>query len=148
MNAPIPMNDLDRAILAFHADATLLQPVLDALLAGTEGHLYALIPYHPELINEERTLCQAYAQCVMSAENGHSAMFIFSSEERTREFCAFQKTPTRKFLVTRTASRELLGICARNGVYARINAGCSTGTMALPPALLAQLAARPPKQAS
>ena len=48
MKIPIPLNDLDKAILAFQRSQAVVPEWLRLLCAG---NLYLLIPFHPEVAN-------------------------------------------------------------------------------------------------
>jgi len=48
MKIPIPLNDLDRAVLTFQRSQAVVPELLRHLCAG---NLYLLIPFHPEVAN-------------------------------------------------------------------------------------------------
>ena len=50
MKIPIPLNDLDKAIMAFQRSQAALPELLRHLCAGK---LWLLVPFHPEVANQD-----------------------------------------------------------------------------------------------
>lgn len=138
MNPPFPDNALDRALRAAARSQSALPALFRAL---TEGDIWFLMEYHPELEGEE-----------LSIENGSPLPFVvmqddqgkivplFSSGERLDEAMSRPGAPEEKFMAGTMPARQAMEILGAMKFRAVINQGCATGNITIGPDLMRDLA--------
>lgn len=134
------MNELDRAILAMQRSSAAAPELYRQL---TQGELFFLLPYHPEMEAGARMQIQNGSPlpfCVQTEPDGQEVVPIFSSETRLEESLQTGEVPPQRFLcgaMPAVQVLELIGACSLRAV---LNRGCATGELTLPPDLLCDLA--------
>lgn len=138
MNAPLPENDLDRAIRALARSQSAMPDLLRAL---SEGDIWFLMEFHPDLEGTE-----------LSIENGSPLPFVimqddqgqivplFSSGERLDEAMQSPGAPKKKFMAGTMPALQAMDILGAMQLRAVINKGCATGSVAIGPDLMRDLA--------
>lgn len=138
MNAPIPENDLDRAIRALIRSQSAMPDLLRALSAGD---IWFLMEFHPDLEGAE-----------LSIENGDPLPFIilqddqgqivplFSSGERLDEAMRSPGAPKKKFMAGMMPVQQAMTILGAMKLRAMINQGCATGNIIIGPDLMRDVA--------
>lgn len=138
MTPPVPDNDLDRAIRAVARSQSAMPDLFRAL---TEGEIWFLMNYHPELEGQK-----------MCIENGSPLPFVimqdakgqivplFSSGERLDEAMRSPGAPKEKFLAGAMPARQAMEILGVMKFRAVINQGCATGNITIGPDLMRDLA--------
>src|SRR5450631_177789 len=108
MSESIPMNDLDRAIMAFARSKSALPELLRCI---REGDLYLLVPFHPEVANETMELKNGMPMPFAQIETNHGAAVVaFSSEARVEEGLKKGKVPPRKYMAAMMPALQALEI--------------------------------------
>lgn len=134
------MNELDRAIKAMQQSQAGV-PDLYRLL--TQGELFFLLPYHPEMEVGARMQIQNGSPlpfCVQTESDGREVVPIFSSEARLEESLRAGDVPPNRFLCGAMPAVQVLELIGKCGFPAVINRGCTTGELTFPPELLCDLA--------
>lgn len=133
------MNDLDRAIIAMGRSQAALPELMRQL---TEGELWFLTPYHPEIEGEEIEVTRGMNMpfsTFQDAEGPHVPMY--SSQERLDEALAGSGLPVEKFLAAAMPALQALGMLGGMELRAALNKGCrTTGELMLPPNMMRALA--------
>lgn len=133
------MNALDRAILAMR-NGPAAQPELYRRLS--EGELWALMPWHPEVENVEIELKEGMPfPFVVQADKDGKFVPVYSSEERAEEALAHAKVPGRTYMLAAMEAKSLLMILAQMGLRMVVNFNSGvTGKAAVPVELVRDLA--------
>lgn len=134
----IPVNDLDRAIIALKRSKAATPEFYRQL---AEGELWFLVHYHPEVEGEELELKNGspIPFAVHQDEKGELVM-LFSSEARVDEALKNGEVPPRTFSTGSMPARQILEVIGKAGLRAIINRSCATGAMTIPPDLMRDLA--------
>lgn len=138
MDAPYGWNALDEAIYGLARSTSELPEVFRRL---TEGHLFALMPYHPEMEGAAIKL-ENGSPChfvMVEAKEGESVA-LFTSLERAEESLAKAGVPPKKFLPGAMTARQMLEVLGKMNIPAILNSGCATGAFVMPPDLMRDLA--------
>lgn len=142
MNAPVPVNDLDRAIQALAKSPSAMPDLYRALQAGdANGEIWFLMPYQNELEGERLQLKEGMTLpfAVMNDEKGEIAM-LFSSGERLDEGLEKGQVPPKTFLAGAMPAKQALEILGACGLRAIINRSCATGSITIGPDMMRDLA--------
>jgi SseB protein N-terminal domain len=134
----VPINDLDRAIIALRRSVAATPEFYRQL---TQGELWFLVPYHPE-VEGETIVIQGGARlpfAVLRDENGEIAP-LFSSRERLQEGLRNGRVPPRAYSAGAMPAQQVLEILGKSGLRAVINQSCATGEVTIPPDLMRDLA--------
>jgi len=138
MNDPIPLNDLDKAIMAFARSKAVLPELLRRL---REGNLYLLIPFHPEVANETMQLQNGQPLPFAQVQTAHGpAVVAFSSFARMEEGLKKGKVPPRKYMAAEMPAVQALEIAGSMNLHMTVNKSCATGEITLPPKALRDVA--------
>lgn len=138
MKIPIPLNDLDKAILAFQRSQAALPDLLRHLCLG---NLWLLIPYHPEVANQKMTYLEGQPMPFLRVQTGNGVMVaVFSSEARALEGMKQGKVRPRTYMPAEMSAKDVLGMLGKMNLAMAVNMGCSTGDISLPPQSLLKLA--------
>ena len=132
------MNELDQAIVAAIRSQAHMPDLFRQL---TQGDIWFLVPYHPELAGESMELKPNDPLPFVQLQDAAGALVpVFSSAERADEGMEKGGVPPMQFLPAAMPALDLLGILGRAGLRATLNRSCSTGQLTLPPELLHDLA--------
>lgn len=138
MNAPVTPNDLDRAVLAMKRSNAAMPDLCRRLC---EGDLWVLVPYHPELADQDFQLRNGMPFPFAQFQGEHGlAVPVFSSEERLREGLKRGNVPPGKFLPGTMPALQLLEVLGKSEMKMTLNKSCTTGEITLPPNLLRDIA--------
>lgn len=138
MNDPVTPNDLDKAVLAMKRSNAAMPDLCRCL---REGDLWVLLPYHPELADQDFELKNGMPFPFAQFQGEHGlAVPVFSSEERLREGLKRGNVPPGKFLPGTMPALQLLEVLGKSEMKMTLNKGCTTGEITLPPKLLRDLA--------
>ncbi len=138
MKIPIPLNDLDKAIMAFQRSQAVVPDLLRLLCAG---NLYLLIPFHPEVANESMEYLEGQPMPFLRIKTSRGvAVAVFSSEARALESLKKAKVRPRTYMPAVMAAKDVLGMLGKLNLTMSVNQGCSTGDVSLPPESLLKLA--------
>ena len=146
MKVPIPLNDLDKAIMAFQRSQAALPDLLRHLCAGK---LWLLVPFHPEVANQEMSYLEGQPMPFLRIQTSKGVMVaVFSSETRALEGMKKAKVRPRTYMPAVMSAPDVLGMLAKLNLSMAVNKGCATGDISLPPQSLLKLASgvafRPP----
>ena len=132
------MNDLDQAIIAIkRSDANLP----DFYRQLTEGELWFLVPYHPEVEGECLELNPGSPLPFVMLEDEKGVVVpLFSSEMRVEEALKNANIPARTHSAGAMPAMSVLEILGKADVRAVLNKLCSTGQVIIPPNLMRDLA--------
>lgn len=134
----IPTNDLDLALMALGKSKSALPRFLREL---GKGELWFLIPYHPEVIDQE-----------MRIENGMMSPFVelvdatgplvpvFSSYERAEEALRVAKVPANTYAAASMQAVLVLEVLSKMEIRGMLNQSCKTGQMILSPEMMRDVA--------
>ena len=138
MNSPVPPNDLDRAVMAMQRSSAAMPDLCRALCVG---ELWVLVPYHPELDDQDFELREGMPFPFVQLGGEHGlAVPVFSSEARVREGLRKGKVPPRTYMATAMPALQLLAILGKSEMQMSLNKSCATGEVTLPAELLRDLA--------
>jgi hypothetical protein len=139
MKIPIPLNDLDKAILAFKCSQAAVPDLLRLLC---EGNLYLLAPFHPEVANQNMSYLegQPFPFLRLKTAKGDVKVAVFSSEARALESLKKAKVRPRTYMPCVMSAKDVLGMLGKLNLAMSVNIGCSTGDISLPPESLLKLA--------
>lgn len=138
MSAPVTPNDLDKAVLAMKRSNAAMPDLCRCL---REGDLWVLLPYHPELADQDFELKNGMPFPFAQFQGEHGlAVPVFSSEARLREGLKRGNVPPGKFLPGTMPALQLLEVLGKSEMKMTLNKGCTTGEITLPPKLLRDLA--------
>ena len=138
MNSSVTPNDLDRAVLAMKRSNAAMPDLCRRLC---EGDLWVLLPYHPELADQDFELKEGMPfPFVRLKDKDGETVPVFSSEARLLEAMKRGKVPPRTHLHATMPALQLLQILGKSEMKMTLNKGCTTGEITLPPALLRDLA--------
>jgi hypothetical protein len=138
MKIPIPLNDLDKASMAFQRSNAVVPDLLRLLCAG---NLYLLAPFHPEVANQNMSYLegQPFPFLRLKTAKGDVKVAVFSSEARALESLKKNKVRPR-YMPCIMAAKDVLGMLGKLNLAMSVNIGCSTGDISLPPESLLKLA--------
>jgi hypothetical protein len=138
MKVPIPLNDLDKAIMAFQRSQAALPDLLRHLCAG---NLRLLIPFHPEVANQSMQYVEGQPMPFLRVQTSRGeAVAVFSSEARALESLKKAKVRPRTYMPAVMSAQDVLGMLGKLNLRMSVNFGCSTGDISLPPQSLLKLA--------
>ena len=133
-----PMNELDQAIVKLRKSQAALPEFMRAL---GEGELWALVPWHPEVEDEEMELKNGDALPFSQLDDKEGpAVPLFSSHERVEEAMERAKIPPRTYLGAAMPARMLLEILGKTNLRAVVNKSCETGEVTIGPDLMRDVA--------
>jgi hypothetical protein len=137
MNTPIPLNELDRTIMAMQKSQAVFP---DFCRAVCEGELWALIPYHPEVEGGqiENKTGAPFPFALLKEEKG-LAVPVFSSSARADEGLAKGRIRAKTYSVCALQAMVLLSILGSTKFGAIINKGCASGSITIWPDLMRDL---------
>jgi hypothetical protein len=138
MKVPIPLNDLDKAIMAFQRSQAALPELLRRLC---EGNLWLLVPFHPEVANQDMQYLEGQPMPFLRIQTSKGVMVaVFSSEARALEGMKKAKMRPRTYMPAVMSARDVLGMLGKMNLAMAVNKGCPTGDISLPPQSLLKLA--------
>jgi hypothetical protein len=138
MSESIPMNDLDKAIMAFMRSKSALPEVLRCI---REGDLYLLVPFHPEVANETMELKNGMPMPFARIQTKHGvAVVAFSSEARVEEGLKKGNVPPHTYMAAMMPALQALEIVGKMNLNLTVNKSCATGELTLPPKALRDMA--------
>jgi len=133
-----PANALDDAIQTLQRSASATPGFYRAL---SEGELWVLLPYHPEVEGEDLELKNGMTcPFIMFTDPKGEIVPIFSSLERAEEGMRRGGVPENTYLPGAMPARQLLQVLGAMGSRAVINKSCTTGEVIIPPDLMRDLA--------
>ncbi len=134
----IPTNDLDRALIAAQRTTAAMPDFYRRL---SEGDLYLLVPYDPEVVDEEIEIKNGleFPFAMLKDEEGE-VVPIFSSSERAEEGLTRGKVPPSTFLVGCMPAVQVLEVLGKMNMRAVLNKSCTTPQFTIPPDLMRDLA--------
>jgi len=136
----VPVNDLDRAIMAMQKSKAAMPDFCRHL---SEGELWVPVQYHPELADGGAVPIQNGSPipfALLQRNDGKTYVPLFSSEGRYEEGLAKAKVPPNTYLPADMPAKQLLEILGKADLWAEINNGCETGSMFIGPELMRDLA--------
>jgi SseB protein C-terminal domain/SseB protein N-terminal domain len=133
------MNKLDQAIVAVNRSRSHTPELFRQL---TEGELWFLIPYHPEIAGEWMAVKEGEAPpfCMIADEEGGEVVPLFSSEERVEEGLEKHDVPEHTYMAAAMPAVLLLELLGKGNLRAVVNKGCATGQVTIPANLMRGLA--------
>jgi hypothetical protein len=139
MKTPIPLNDLDKAIMAFQRSKAVVPELLRLLCAG---NLYLLIPFHPEVANQNMSYLEGQPMPFLrlKTDDGDVMLAVFSSEARALESLQTAKLRPNSYMPAVMSASDVLGMCGKLNLTMSVNRGCATGNVTIPPESLRRLA--------
>ena len=138
MNDPIPLNDLDKAIMAFQRSQAAVPDLLRHLCAGK---LWLLVPFHPEVANQNMQYLEGQPMPFLRIQTSEGVMVaVFSSEARALESRRKAKVRPRTYMPAVMSAGDVLGMLGKLNLAMAVNKGCATGDISLPPQSLLKLA--------
>ena len=138
MSDPIPLNDLDKAIMAFQRSQAAVPELLRHLCAGT---LWLLVPFHPEVANQDMQYLEGQPMPFLRIQTSKGVMVaVFTSEARAMEGMKKAKVRPRTYMPAVMSAKDVLGMLGKLNLTMSVNKGCSTGDISLPPQSLIRLA--------
>jgi hypothetical protein len=138
MKIPIPLNELDKAIMAFQRSNAVVPELLRHLC---KGNLYLLIPFHPEVANQEMSYLEGQPMPFLRVQTSKGvAVAVYSSEARALESLKKNKVRPRTYMPAEMSAKDVLGMLGKLNLTMSVNMGCSTGDISLPPESLLKLA--------
>lgn len=136
----IPVNDLDRAIMALQKSKAAWPDFYRAVI---EGELWFPVHYHPEVVEGGKIQIQNGSPVpfpVRKDKQGHLYTLLFSSEERYDESCKKCNVPERTYVAGAMPAKQILEILGKMELHAQINLQCATGSVMIPPDMMRDLA--------
>lgn len=141
MSDPVPMNELDKAVVAIQRSQAAFPDLCRAL---GKGNLWLLVKYHPEIENQELELRNGmplpFIRLKSSIPEFTEVVPVYSSEARVLESLKKKETPPHTFLPAMVPAMQVLQILGHMKLPMVLNKGCVTGEITLPPDLLRDLA--------
>lgn len=138
MSNTIPVNELDRAIMAFARSKAALPELFRRL---REGNLYLLVPFHPEIANETMELQNGMPLPFLQVQTPHGpALLAYSSAARAEEGLKKGRVPPRTYMPAEMPALQGLEIVGAMKLHLTVNKGCVTGEITLPPKAVCDLA--------
>ena len=138
MSDPIPLNDLDKAIMAFQRSQAAVPELLRHLCAGT---LWLLVPFHPEVANQDMQYLEGQPMPFLRIQTSKGVMVaVFTSEARAMEGMKKAKARPRTYMPAVMSAKDVLGMLGKLNLTMSVNKGCVTGDISLPPESLMRLA--------
>src|ERR1035438_3133337 len=138
MSDPIPLNDLDKAIMAFQRSQAAVPELLRHLCAG---NLWLLVPFHPEVANQNMEYLEGQPMPFLRIQTSKGVMVaVFSSEARALEGMKKAKARSRTYMPAVMSAQDVLGMLGKLNLTMAVNKGCVTGDISLPPESLLKLA--------
>ena len=138
MSNPVPVNALDRAMMALNRSPSATPEFYRQL---AQGELWFLLHYHPEIEGEVLELKNGVPMpFAVYKENEDEYVMLFSSEARVNEALEAGKVPPRVFSAGSMPAPQVLEIIGKCGLPALLNRSCATGSICVPPDLMRDLA--------
>lgn len=132
------MNDLDRVIMRL---AKSLSALPDLMRCLSEGELWTLVPWHPEVEDATMELTNGMQMPFSQFENKKGPYVpIFSSFERAREAMKKGHFPARTYSAAAVKAKDLMLILGGVEIRADVNAGCKTGSVMIGPDMMRDIA--------
>jgi len=139
----IPVNDLDRALVAAHRSPSAMPELCRQL---TQGELFLLIPHHPEFAeNDQIQLVNGMEMPFLRIAEGEGegegeVVLIFSSEERAQEGLRRGKVPPGTCRIVSMTAIQALEVLGTVGLPAVVNKSCAMPQLILPPEFMLGIA--------
>lgn len=133
------MNKLDQAIVSVNRSRSHTPELFRQL---TEGELWFLIPYHPEIAGEWMEVKEGETPpfCMIADGDGGEVVPLFSSEERVEEGLKKHDVPEETYMPAAMPAVLLLELLGKANLRAVVNKGCVTGQVTIPANLMRDLA--------
>ena len=135
----IPVNDLDRAIMALQKSKAAWPDFYRAIL---EGELWFPVHYHPEIEEGGGIELQNGSNVpfpVLEDKQGRRYTVLFSSDARYDESAKKCNVSEKEFMAGAMPAKQILEILGKMEIRAQINPSCSTGNVTIPPDLMRDL---------
>ncbi|MGI8431201.1 MAG: SseB family protein [Chthoniobacterales bacterium] len=134
----IPINDLDRALIAAGRSLSAMPDLYRRL---SEGDLCLLIPYQ-EGLEESAIRIENGAQFpfAMLQDDEGEVVPIYSSTERAEEGLTRSKVAPSTFLLGTMPSQQVMEVLGQMNMRATLNKSCTTPEFTLPPDLMRDIA--------
>lgn len=124
--------------MVFQRSQAALPDLLRHLCAG---NLYLLIPFHPEVANQNMQYVEGQPMPFLRVQTSKGvAVAVFSSEARALESLKKNKVRPRTYMPAEMLAKDVLGMLGKLNLKMSVNYGCSTGDISLPPESLLKLA--------
>lgn len=132
------MNELDRAVVRMAKSYAALPDLMRCL---SQGELWTLIPWHPEVEDAVMTLENGMQMPFSQFEDEKGAFVpIFSSFERAREAMKRARFPARTVCAAKLDAKILMHILGGANLRAEVNRGCKTGGLMIGPDMMRDIA--------
>ncbi len=132
------MNELDRAVVLMAKSHAALPDFMRCL---SEGELWTLVPWHPEVENTVMELKTGMQMPFSQFEDEKgSFVAIFSSFERAREAMKHGRFLGRTYSPAAVEAKVLMHILGKAEVRAAVNRGCKTGSTMIGPDMMRDIA--------
>lgn len=137
MSEELPMNDLDRAVMAATRSQSAMPEFCRRLV---EGELCFLIPYHPEVpLGKVRTRETMNLPPLEVQGREAPEVAVFSSPQRADEG-AQKFAKGQKLITVKGSGRSVLESLGKSKKWACVNPGCATGSLSIPPEMMLAVA--------
>ena len=135
----IPVNHLDRALVAAHRSPSAMPELCRQL---TQGELFLLIPYDPEMEEEDciQLVNGMEVPFLRQGEGESEVVLIFSSQDRAQEGMRRGKVPPGTIRIVSMTAIQALEVLGKAGLPALVNKSCATPQLILPPQLMLAIA--------
>ena len=135
----IPVNDLDRALIAGQRSVTAIPEVYRQL---GEGQLFLLIPYQPGMEEGDAVQIQNGMEFPFARLHDEEGQLvpIFTSEERAQEGLAQGKVPPETFFIVSMEAMQVMEVLGKMEMRALVNKSCGTPEFIIPPNLMRDIA--------
>lgn len=134
----IPFNELDQSIKALGRSQSALPRFMRAL---SEGELWFLTPYHPEIEGEAMEVEEGMRSPFVELEDGKGIFVpVFSSAERLDEAILAAKVPPNTYSAAGMESVLVLELLSKMNLRTVLNRNCATGEVELPQNLMSDVA--------
>ena len=138
MSDSIPLNDLDRTIIALRKSKAPLPEFMRNL---GEGELWFLIPWHPEVEDTDMELKNGMPLPFSMLQDKEGAVVpLFSSFERAQEAMEKHQIPERTYSIAAMQAMAVLQVLGYAKLRAVVNKGCKTGEVTIGPDLMRDVA--------
>ncbi len=127
MNNDNSLNELDRAVIRIGKSHAALPDLMRAL---SQGELWTLIPWHPEVEDTDFELTNGMEMPFAQFEDAKGAFVpVFSSFERVREAMKRARFPARTYSAAAVEAKVLMSILGNANLRASINHDCKPASV-------------------
>lgn len=138
MSDSIPLNDLDRTIIALRKSKAALPDFMRNL---GERELWFLVPWHPEVEDTDMELKNGMELPFSMLQDKEGPVVpLFSSFERAQEAMEKFQIPERTYAVAAMQAMAVLQILGNAKLRAVVNKGCTTGEVTIGPDMMRDVA--------